>query len=333
MNFRHKIIPRIQSLGERIKRTRRKKKISLVKMEGLTKIRSRYIEALEKGEYEKLPGDIYIRGFLRKIARVLHMDEARLIGLYLTETQGKDRKKTPLDIMKGLPQARFIITPKWIFVFFTILSVFIIGGYIWYQISGFAAAPTLNIDKPAKEDLIVKTDQINVSGVTDPGSNLTINGQAIPVDLNGRFSEVVKLKEGLNQIVISAANRIGKEVTKNIKILAKIPSKNLNVAGAKNKLPLFLILKVGPSSSWVSIDIDGRTIYKGVMVANTSQEFVAQKEIVLSAGNAGSTQVYLNGNDLGALGEEGKNVAEIKYNIDTLKLIEKGEYGQGIKRE
>jgi transcriptional regulator with XRE-family HTH domain len=327
MNFHRKAIPRIQKLGERIKRTRRKKQISLAKMESLTKIRSRYIEALERGEYDNLPGDIYIKGFLRKIARVLHMDEARLIGLYLTEIRGKPRHLS-LDVMKGISEARFVITPKMIFIFLGIAAFLLLGGYLWYQISGFAAAPTLKIAKPVKEDLIVKTDHLIIAGTTDPGTNLTINGQVVPIDLNGQFFEDIKLKNGLNQITLIAANKIGKEISKTIKALAKIPDKNSKIAGTKNKLPLFLIIEIGPSSSWVSIDVDGKRLYQGIMVADTSQEFVAQKEIILTSGNAGSTKVNLNGHDLGILGEEGKMIENVKYDQNTLTSLKKGEYGQ-----
>jgi transcriptional regulator with XRE-family HTH domain len=310
----------MQTLGEKLKKVRQRKQISLPKMESLTKIRSRYIAGLEKGEYEKLPGDIYVKGFLRKIARVLRMDETKLIDLYLTETKGK-AKKLSLDVMKGLSEAKFIITPKMIFTFLGILTVFIIGGYFWYQIAGFAAAPTLTIEKPAEEDLIIKSDQILVAGTTDPGTNLTINDQSISVDLNGHFSEVVQLKDGLNQINLVVANRIGKEVSKMIKVLVKSPAKNLKIAGAKNNLPLYLIVKVSPSSAWLSIEIDGKNIYQGVMLANTSQEFVAKKKIIITSGNAGSTHVYLNSNDLGVLGEEGKLVKDIQYNLATLTNI------------
>lgn len=318
--FKSKKIPRMQTLGEKLKKVRQRKQISLPKMESLTKIRSRYIAGLEKGEYEKLPGDIYVKGFLRKIARVLRMDETKLIDLYLTETKGK-AKKLSLDVMKGLSEAKFIITPKMIFTFLGILTVFIIGGYFWYQIAGFAAAPTLTIEKPAEEDLIIKSDQILVAGTTDPGTNLTINDQSISVDLNGHFSEVVQLKDGLNQINLVVANRIGKEVSKMIKVLVKSPAKNLKIAGAKNNLPLYLIVKVSPSSAWLSIEIDGKNIYQGVMLANTSQEFVAKKKIIITSGNAGSTHVYLNSNDLGVLGEEGKLVKDIQYNLATLTNI------------
>lgn len=203
MRFRRKSIRKAQTLGERIKRVRHKKRISLSKMEGLTKIRSRYIEAIERGEYQMLPGDIYIKGFLKTIAKVLNMDGNNLIGLYKEETSGKEYKNTIFDRMKGITEAKFIITPKLIFIFFGIMIIFLIGGYFWYQVSGFAAAPELNLTKPGKEDITTNSDEIIVSGTTDPGTLLSINNQAITIDLEGNFSEIIKLKSGVNFAKIS----------------------------------------------------------------------------------------------------------------------------------
>jgi len=62
------------------------------------------------------------------------------------------------------------------------------------------------------------------------------------------------------------------------------------------------------------------------MLSDTSQEFVAKKEIVINSGNAGSTHVYLNGNDLGVLGKKGELIKNKKYNLSILAEIEKGEY-------
>jgi hypothetical protein len=253
------------------------------------------------------------------------MDAANLIGLYKEEIRGKNPTKTVLDRMRGITEAKFIITPKLIFIFGGMMIIFLIGGYFWYQISGFAAAPELNLTEPTKEDITTKSDEITISGTTDSGTALAINGQAIKIDLEGIFSEVIKLKSGVNQILISAKNKIGKETIKTIKVLSKAPAAPKTVLGEKDTKSLIVILEIGPSPAWISIDVDGKNIYKGLMLARTSQEFVAQKEIVLITGNGGSTKVYLNGNDLGVLGKEGEFISDKKYDLRTLSEIKKGQ--------
>jgi len=45
----------------------------------------KYLEYLENGQYEKLPAEVYVRGFLRSYARYLNIDEQALVKLYERE--------------------------------------------------------------------------------------------------------------------------------------------------------------------------------------------------------------------------------------------------------
>jgi cytoskeleton protein RodZ len=54
----------MKELGEFLKKTREEKGISLKDIQDRTKIRSRYLEAIEKGEFQIVPGEVYLRGFL-----------------------------------------------------------------------------------------------------------------------------------------------------------------------------------------------------------------------------------------------------------------------------
>ena len=49
---------------------RERKGVDLYRAERDTKIRARYLAALERGEYRELPGAVYTKGFLRNYARV-----------------------------------------------------------------------------------------------------------------------------------------------------------------------------------------------------------------------------------------------------------------------
>lgn len=295
-------------------------------MESLTKIRSRHLKALERGEYDCLPGHIYIKGFLRTCARVLKMDSDKLIALYRAESNLTESNNSILDRMKGIREAKFVLTPKWLFVFFGVIVIFVIAGYLWYQVSGFAAAPALQLKKPTEEDFTTKQDQVIVEGSTDVGAMVDINEQPITTDLEGNFSERIKLKDGINQIIVTARNKIGREKSLAIKILAKIPQAKKSVLGVKKNQALILIINVKSDPAWISVDVDEKNIYKGIMLADTSQEFVAKKEIVINSGNAGSTYVYLNGNNLGVLGKKGELIKNKKYDLSILAEIKKGEY-------
>ena len=61
--------------GERLKREREMRGVSLQEIEGATWIKIKYLEALENENWPQLPGGAFNRGFIRTVARYLGMDE------------------------------------------------------------------------------------------------------------------------------------------------------------------------------------------------------------------------------------------------------------------
>ena len=47
-----------------------------------TRISSQYLRALEEENFKKLPGDVFVRGFLKNYARFLRLDEAEVMRQY-----------------------------------------------------------------------------------------------------------------------------------------------------------------------------------------------------------------------------------------------------------
>jgi len=65
-------------VGATLRETRNRRKIDLVEVEAATKIRIRYLRAMENEEWDLLPGDAYARGFVRTYAAFLGLDAERL---------------------------------------------------------------------------------------------------------------------------------------------------------------------------------------------------------------------------------------------------------------
>lgn len=72
-------------VGEILRSTRQEKGISLREAEEATKIRLKYLEALESGTYDEIPGRVYALGFLRNYARFLGLDPAELTARFKEE--------------------------------------------------------------------------------------------------------------------------------------------------------------------------------------------------------------------------------------------------------
>lgn len=65
-------------VGATLRDTRNRRKIDLAEVEAATKIRVRYLRAIENEEWDLLPGDAYARGFVRTYATYLGLDAERL---------------------------------------------------------------------------------------------------------------------------------------------------------------------------------------------------------------------------------------------------------------
>jgi cytoskeleton protein RodZ len=69
-------------IGEVLKRTRTRQKVDIRAVEQQTKIRIKYLRALENEEWDVLPGPAYARGFLRTYAQFLGLDGDALVNEY-----------------------------------------------------------------------------------------------------------------------------------------------------------------------------------------------------------------------------------------------------------
>ncbi len=68
------------NIGATLRDRRKELGKSLEEIESSTKIRSRYLEALEMEEWDIFPGKVYLKGFLRNYSRYLGLDEAEIVN-------------------------------------------------------------------------------------------------------------------------------------------------------------------------------------------------------------------------------------------------------------
>lgn len=68
------------SVGERLREARAARGMSVAEVAAALKLSSRQIEALEAGEWAKLPGHAFVRGFVRNYARVVQIDAEALLA-------------------------------------------------------------------------------------------------------------------------------------------------------------------------------------------------------------------------------------------------------------
>lgn len=231
MIFATKKISQKRTLGKTLSLTRKKKGISIEKAETDTKIRYKFINALEDADYKNMPPDVYNMGFLERYCEYLGLDKEKCLIQYKDEKElyeqmhkkyfyFSDKKKliNPGNPEKFTQKLKFVVTPQIFITSFIVILVIGILGYIWFQVKSFAAAPPLEVDNPA-EQIIVSMNSIEIKGKTDPTVTLNINGRAIGINEDGSFVQTIELNEGINNIEIKANNKANKVTIKNIKVL------------------------------------------------------------------------------------------------------------------
>ena len=124
------------SFGENLKREREMRGIPLREISASTKINLHFLQALEDEEFDKLPGGVFNRGFIRAYSRHLGLDEQKLLGEYDLVLGRKEPFETPRVLTAPPPpleatssQARLLAA---------IAVVMLLIGYTLYRLLGSA---------------------------------------------------------------------------------------------------------------------------------------------------------------------------------------------------
>jgi len=206
------------NFGERLKRERELREVSLVEVTKGTRIGPRFLEALENEEWDKLPGGVFSRGFVRSIARYLGLNEEELLSEY-DMARGEQQFAAPAPYVNQLPSPSMWV-PSLALVFIVALTAgaFYGGRNLWHRYQSAhpsansapqqANSQSENSSKPDKLELTVSTtvpshvrifadDQLLLDADVKPGDihhffaaqQFQINaadGAAVHLELNGR---------------------------------------------------------------------------------------------------------------------------------------------------
>lgn len=72
----------MSDLGQLLKKARREKGVSLEELQETTKIQKRYLEAIEEGNFNVLPGSFYVRAFIKSYSEAVGLDPGEVMHLY-----------------------------------------------------------------------------------------------------------------------------------------------------------------------------------------------------------------------------------------------------------
>lgn len=199
-------------LGDVLREAREAKGVDLPRVERETKIRERYLSALERGEYRELPGPVYTRGFLRNYGAYLGLDPDELVDLFRIETAtatAVERPRTPAPRpLAGRRSRAFVVTPGALLAAILTIVVGAVIAYLAFEIITFARIPELRVTDPPGNVNGYTRDQITIRGVTAPNATVTVanlrENPEVTADADGRFEVVVPLVPGSNVVRLTA---------------------------------------------------------------------------------------------------------------------------------
>ena len=206
----------VHELGEVLRAAREAKGADLRRVERDTKIRERYLSALERGEYRELPGAVYTKGFLRNYGAYLGLDPEYLIDLYRLETSASATERPtapapprPISVRR---RRTFVVTPGAVVAAILTIVVGALVAWIGYQFVNFARMPGLQIVQPVGDVSAHPDETITIRGITAPNATISITGlpenPSTTADEDGRFEVTVELLPGSNEIHIRARDPV-----------------------------------------------------------------------------------------------------------------------------
>lgn len=216
-------------VGERLKKSREAKELTLDDVYKKTRIPLKYLEAIESGNFKALPpAKAHRLAYIREYVEALNLNPASF--LYQFSQEADLTNYIPTIPHRGLKLWAFNSLSN-IFKNATV-AILLVGflGYLTWQVNGILQPPKLTVFTPADGYISSKLMAL-VQGETEKEVRLTVNGKDIMPNNNGRFEIPVDLSNGVNTITISAIKKHGKITTVTRHVIVKFGALSVGSVG------------------------------------------------------------------------------------------------------
>ncbi|HOO49780.1 MAG TPA: DUF4115 domain-containing protein [Alphaproteobacteria bacterium] len=262
------------SVGDIIQRTRIRSDITLEQAAQETRIRLSYLEAIEEGNYDQLPGRIYAIGFIRTYAEFLNLDGEKIVQLLKRQSGTKVAPKplpttAPVDEDHSLPSLK-----TYVIVLVMLISGLTVFSYAFKSNISRDLIPSVPLDLKKQVTLLTK-----------PQSHKTALGLE-----NNSINEEIDLTM-LDENPDTEEAAIEKEPTSNEHpvVLRALDNVWLEIRSSEGNVILSRVLSKG-EEYWVPED---------------------QENLEMTLGNAGGLQILVDGKPLPFLGKKGKVIRNL----------------------
>ncbi len=275
------------TFGERLRREREMRHISLDEIAATTKVGTRLLRALEDEQFDQLPGGIFNKGYVRAYAKHVGIDEDQAVADYLqamreaapdvhgnAEQNASSRfERTADEQSRDRFESIFPIVPVFVVL---VLVAGILGGWRIYR--------ERRLDRQAQ------TGSTRTSAAAPSSSSVVASGTSMPATASSPQSSAGSVKNG--NLTQQASE-------------ATAPGTISSSRSANSALAVPFELTVRPKdSAWVSIKSDGNFVVRGIIKPPDVKTIHATSEVVFFTGNAGAVEVSFNGKNIPVTGGE-----------------------------
>ncbi|WML39121.1 DUF4115 domain-containing protein [Neobacillus sp. OS1-2] len=277
----------LTELGNRLKEARLAKGLSLDDVQSMTKIQKRYLVGIEDGNYSSMPGNFYVRAFIKQYAESLELNPDEIFETYKTEIpasynddlpQQLSRVKTHKTITEGNSKL-FDILPK------VLIGVFVIGvaSLLYYFLTNHANSNSNEAVKKDNEQVkIEKNESLEKVKAEEKEKTKDTKKEDQPAKQEEEETPVVEAPKQELTVVQSG----GTNSTYDLKNADK-----------------FVVKLVSKGNTWVSIkNGKGKTFFQGTLktgaTESQTQDLSGESTAVIRVGNAADTDIFVNDQQL-----------------------------------
>jgi cytoskeleton protein RodZ len=328
------------AFGENLRREREMRGVTLEEISAATKISVRFLQAIEREDFETLPGGVFTRSFIRTYARYLGLDEERVMAEYHLAGQPPADVDLPPLAASRLPAQRS--GTQTTLLALLVAGVMLSAAYLLFRYSRRSPEIRQPTDTgrgaevqggPPSPERVPATTAAAPSAATSPSGPQheavqggtpapatppnppgTPAGSTNPAPARAINAPVARPGTAEAQSGLPALGQAqGGEQGRTAQAGTAPPAGK--VAGSESGL----VLQVAATeSTWVGIEADGQTVLQRVLRPNEVRTLKARDSFDVTTGNAQGIILTLNGETLKPLGRRGE-VKSIHLTHDDLK--------------
>ncbi|HWY70859.1 MAG TPA: RodZ domain-containing protein [Terriglobales bacterium] len=288
-----------------MRREREMRGVSLEEISESTKIGTRSLRALEDEDFEKLPGGIFNKGFVRAYSRFLGLDEDQAVADFDAAWREQQAAKEPFP--ETLPESQQEAPEPSSRLPIAIIAIVLLAVFA----GGYAVKYFLAARAESKQSVQPAAQQLE-----SPSSLQAQSAAPQPSPVSERaVSSQEKTEPGQSksqEATTAAPAKTPSTPVEGQKLAATdLPSASTSSA------PILLEV-IAHEDSWLSVSADGKSLGQGILNAQKSRTIRANKEVRLRVGNVAGVEVSFNGKPVNIDGEP-KQVKELTFTPEGLR--------------